>query len=108
MARPIKHDTAIVLHLQDCARMAIGAGGPDGNVAWGSEHEVAVRLHHRNGAVVPCGVGISERYVARSPDNQVAVALHLKDEPAVRRRDLCATGDPLAWVQLTRRGRGRA
>ena len=61
---------------RNCARMAIGAGGPDGDVARGPEYEVAVRLHHCNGAVVPRGVGISERYVARSPDNQVAVPLH--------------------------------
>jgi len=83
MARRIKHDIAIVLHLQDCAWMAVGAGGPDGDVARGSEYEVAVRLHHRNGAVVPCGTGISERYVARRPEDQVAVALHLEDELAV-------------------------
>jgi hypothetical protein len=45
MARCIKHDTAIVLYLQDCARMAIGARGPDGDVARGPEPEVAVALH---------------------------------------------------------------
>jgi hypothetical protein len=77
-----------------------------GDVARGLEYEDAVRLHHRNGAVVPRGVGISERYVARSPDNQVAVPLHLEDELAVRRRDLRTTGDPPAWIQLTRRSPG--
>ena len=100
MARRIKHDTAIVLHLQDSARMTIGAGGPDRDVARSPDHEVAVRLHYRNSAVVPCGVGISERHVARSPKDQVAVALHLEDELAVRRGDLGAAGDLPARVQL--------
>jgi hypothetical protein len=101
MAWRVKHDTAVVLHLQDRAGMARGAGGPDGDVTRGPEDEVAVRLHHRDGAVVPSGAGVCERPVARGPEDQVAVALHLEDELAVRRRDLRTAGDLLARVQLT-------
>ena len=59
-------------------------------------------------AMVPScpAVWVCPSGTCQDPDNQVAVALHLEDELAVRRRDLRATGDLLAWAQLARRGPG--